>query len=240
LIDYILDKITDILKKEPSLANVVHWHKINGLVPGIKRTVSIGCDDEDYGEYTQSLDEGIAKIKIYVSLDNRELSANNRRTEEQRLEYGERCIRQFAKNIRLCLVSKHTLDGAADTSYISKIEYVTADEHKDLHIAVISFEAKFYASRKSPYRELTMPIVMSGPGTLTSLPITPVVSIVDILDYIQGVDYIVKEDGIQWQPEHGPAAGASIPITWQFDSDHENVKVGKIIFDMNGENVEIS
>lgn len=240
MIDFILDKITDILKKEPSLANVVNWHKINGLIPGTKRTVSVGCDDEDYTEYTRNLDEGLVKIKIYASVDNRELLANNRRTEEHRLEYGERCIRQFANNIRLCLVANHTLDGATDTSYIPKIEYVTADEYKDLHIAVISFEAKFYATRKSPYRELTMPIVMTGPGTLTVLPITPVVSVGEMQGYIPGVDYIVVQDGIQWQPEHGPAAGLIIPVTWQFDSDNENVKVGKIILEMNGENVEFS
>ncbi|MDF2568625.1 MAG: hypothetical protein K0R55_229 [Sporomusa sp.] len=150
MIDHILDKITDILKKEPSLVNVVNWHKINGLVPGTKRAVSVGCDDEDYTEYTKSLDECIAKIKIYASLDNRELSVNERRSEEHRLEYGERCIRQFAHTIRLCLVSNHSLDGVADTSYLSKIEYVTADEHKDLHIAVISFDVKFYAPRKKP------------------------------------------------------------------------------------------
>lgn len=240
MIDLIIDKITDILKKEPSLANVVNWHKINGLIPGTKRTVSVGCDDEDYTEYTRSLDEGLAKIKIYASLENRELSANNRRTEEHRLEYGERCIRQLAQNIRLCLVANHTLDGAADTSYIPKIEYVTADEHNDLHIAVISFEVKFYATRKSPYREMTMPIVMSGPGTLTVLPITPVVSVDEIQGYIPGVDYVLNADGIQWQPEHGPAAGSIISVTWQFDADNERVKVGKIVLDMNGENVEIS
>ncbi|GMB00922.1 hypothetical protein [Pelosinus sp. IPA-1] len=240
MIDTIIDKTSELLKKEPSLANVVNWHKINGLVPGQKRTVSVGCDDEDYNEYTRSLDEGIVKLKIYASLDNRELSANSRRTEEHRLEYGERCIRQFANNIRLCLVSNHSLDGVADTSFVPKIEYVTADEHRDLHIAVISFEVKFYATRESPYREMTMPIVMTGPGSLTSLPISPVVSIVDIPGYVQGVDYITEENGIQWKSGKGPAAGTAIPVTWRFSADNENVKVGKIIFDINGENVEIS
>jgi hypothetical protein len=242
LIDFILDKITDILKKEPSLANIANWHKINGLVPGTKRTVSVGCDDEDYTEYTRSLDEGLAKIKIYVSLDNRELSANNRRTEEHRLEYGERCIRQITKNIRLCLVSNHTLDGTADTSYIPRIEYVTADEHKDLHIAVISFEAKFYATRESPYRTFTMPIMMTGPGTLTPLPITPVISIVDIHGYVLGVDYSLATDGngIKWNSGCGPQEGTSIPVTWQFEADNDAVKVDKLILDMNNEEIEIS
>lgn len=238
MIEQIIDKVVEVLKKEPSLANVYEWHKINGLVPGKKRAVSVGCDNEDYAEYTQSLDNGTAKIKIYASLDNRELTVNNRRTEEQRIEYGERCIQQFARNIRLCLAANHTLDGVADSSFLPKIQYVTADEHEDLHIAVISFDVEFYETRKSPYREFTMAIVMTGPGTFTPLPIHPVVSILDIPGYVQGVDYVTVEDGIQWQSEQGPAAGASIPVTWQFGAD--SVKVDKIRLDMNSETIEIS
>lgn len=149
-IETVIDKSVELLKKEESLQCVSTWHKINGLVPSDKPTISIGCDDENYEEYTQSLDKCTARLKVYVSLDNRRLAGNERRKDEQRLEYGERCIRQMAHSIRQCLVENHTLDGIADSSYPPKIEYVTADEHVDLHIAVISFEPEFYVPRKRP------------------------------------------------------------------------------------------
>lgn len=239
MIDQIIDKTVEILKAEPSLANVRNWYKVNGVIPGTKPTISIGCDGEDYEEYSNSLDSGIAKIKIYASLDNRELVAHDRRSDEQRLEYGERCIQQLAKNIRFCLILNYSLSGVADSSFPPKIEYVTADEHKDLHIAVISFDVVFYATRKSPYRSLTVPIVMTGPGTLTPLPITPVVSINDIPGYVQGVDYIPDPGGIQWRQDCGPAAGTSIPVTWQFTADSSGVIVDRIVFDINNEKIEI-
>lgn len=149
-IEAVIDKTVELLKAEEGLACISTWNKINGLVPSDKPTISVGCDDEDYEEYTQSFDKCTAKLKVYVSLDNRRLAGNDRRRDEQRLEYGERCIRQIAHSIRQCLVENHTLGGIADSSYPPKIEYVTADEHVDLHIAVISFDPEFYVPRKRP------------------------------------------------------------------------------------------
>lgn len=147
-LEAVIDKILELLQAEPSLNYVCHWHKINGLVPSDKPTVSIGCDDETYEEYTQALDQCKATFRIYASLDNRKLAMSNRRTAEQRLEYGDRCLRQMAHSIRSCLVKNYSLAGAADSSFPSKIEYVTADEHVDLHIAVISLHVEVFVSRK--------------------------------------------------------------------------------------------
>ncbi|TWH45898.1 hypothetical protein [Sporomusa sp. KB1] len=242
MIETIIDKTVEVLKKEPSLLNVRYWHKVNGLIPGPKRTVSVGCEEEAYSEYTRSLDEGKASLKIYASVDNKELSAADRRSDEQRLEYGERQIQQFAGNIRRCLAANYTMDGLIDSSFVGKTQYVTADEHKDLHIAVISFDATFYAERLSPYRTFTMAVIMTGPGTVSPLPITPVVSIVDIPGYLLGVDYRLAEDGsgIEWLAGHGPETGILQSVTWQFDADNEAVKVSKIVLDVNGETVDIS
>ena len=242
MIDQIIDKVVEILKREPSLANVKQWQKINGLIPGKARTISVGCDDEDYSEYTSSLDEGKASIKIYAALENRELAAGDRRDDEQRLEYGERQIQTFARNIRQCLVANYTLDGLIDSSFVRRTQYVTADEHKDLHIAVISFDVTFYAERRSPYRIFTMAVAMTGPGTLTPLPITPAVSIVDIPGYVPGVDYQLAAEGsgIQWQAGRGPEAGVLQSVTWRFDADNEAVTVNKIVFDVNNEKIERS
>jgi hypothetical protein len=241
VIEAIVDKIVEVLKREPSLCNVKNWHKVNGLIPGKTRTVSVGCDDQDFSEYTRALDEGKAAIKIYASLDNRELSVADRRKEEDRLEYGERQIQAFAGNIRHCLAANYTLDGVADSSFVNKIQYVTADEHEDLHIAVISFDVQVYAERNSAYRSFTMAVTMTGTGTLTPLPIAPVVRIVEIPGYLPGVDYILADDGsgIQWLPDRGPAAGVLQSVTWQFAAD-QAVKVDKISLNLNGETVDIS
>lgn len=149
-IEAVIDKTVELLQKELALKCVTTWHKINGLVPSDMPTISIGCDDERYEEYTQSYDKCTAGIKIYVSLDNKKLVVNDRRKNEQRLEYGERCIRQLAHSIRQCLIENHSLDGMAETSFAPRVEYVTADEHVDLHIAVISFDPEFYVPRKRP------------------------------------------------------------------------------------------
>lgn len=144
----IIDKTIDILKAAPTMCNVRDWHKVNGIIPGKYLTISVGCDSEEYEPYTREWDNGTAKLKVYASLENRELSGTDRRKDEDRLEYGERAIQVFAGHVRQILVDNRLLEGAAVGSFPSKIEYVTADEHKDLHIAVISFDVDFYAPRK--------------------------------------------------------------------------------------------
>lgn len=155
-VNTILDAIIVVLKGNEKLANVHNWYKINGIIPGKKPTISAGCDDEDYEPYTREVDQGTAKIKIYVSLDNRDLASSERRKEEERVEYGERCIRQMAKDIRLCLANNYSLNGVIETSFSKKIEYVTADGQVDLHVAVISFDVDFYASRMEDVEEPTV------------------------------------------------------------------------------------
>ena len=97
-------------------------------------------------------------------------------------------------------------------------------------------------NRVATVPKITMPIVMTGPGTVTPLPVTPVVALVAIPGYLPGVDYRLAEDGsgVQWLAGHGPAAGSAIPVTWQFAADNEAVQVGKIALDNNGEITEIS
>lgn len=148
MINQVIEKTVEILKRAESLADVKEWRCINGLVPNKYREISVGCDDLRYEEYSQSLDECSATLKIYASLENRELSVIGRKQDEDRLEYGERAIREMAENIRLVLVQNYTLDGVIDVSSVDQIEFVTADDHVDLHIAVISFAVKYYAERQ--------------------------------------------------------------------------------------------
>lgn len=151
MINKIIEKTVEILKNEKSLSDVKEWRHINGLVPSKCREISIGCDELRYEEYSQSLDECNATLKIYASLENRELAVLARRPNEDRLEYGERAIREMAENIRFILVENYTLDGVVDVSSVDQVEFVSADGHVDLHIAVISFAVKYYAERQAEY-----------------------------------------------------------------------------------------
>jgi hypothetical protein len=159
LSDAIINKTLDLLKNDIRLSAIKEWYEINGLVPGPLSSLSIGCDEEDFEADTPSYDRVTTQLKIYVSLDNRHLAADNRKKEEHRLAYGERCIRALAAIVRHCLSVNYTLDGLADTSFIKKIDYMTADEHKDLHIAVISFEVIFYAPRREIRNEADRVVV---------------------------------------------------------------------------------
>lgn len=147
MIEEIINKTIEILKSSVFLDDVREWHCINGLVPSKYRTISIGCEDMKFTDYTQDQDECNAVLKIYASLDNRELSSNGRKKEEDRLEYGERAIQGLAENIRLVLVENYTLDGIVDVSNVEGIEFTTSDDCVDLHIAIISLGVKFYAER---------------------------------------------------------------------------------------------
>jgi hypothetical protein len=144
----IIDKTIDVLQKCKNLSYVKMWYKMNGFVPNTLPTISAGLEDEQYEEYTQALDKCSAKMNIFATLNNKVLAGNERRKDEQRLEYGERCIRQMAHSIRNCLIQNYYLEGAVDSSFPPKIEYVTAEGHEDLHVAVISFYVDFFVPRK--------------------------------------------------------------------------------------------
>ena len=147
-IDGILDKTLEILKAEPTLAAVTGWHKVNGIIPGYKMFISASCDEETYEQYTKDMDKARAKFKVYATLDSRELAGGERRKDEDRLESGERAIRRMARIVRQVLMDNVSLGGSVPASFPGKIEYLSSEEHKDLHIAVISFEVSFFASRK--------------------------------------------------------------------------------------------
>lgn len=148
MINQVIEKTVEVLRRAEVLSDVREWRCINGLVPSKRREISVGCDELRYEEYSQSLDECQATLKIYASLENRELPALGRKDAEDRLEYGERAIRELAENIRAILVQNYTLDGLIDVSAVEQVEFVTAEEHADLHIAVLSLTVKYYAERQ--------------------------------------------------------------------------------------------
>lgn len=231
MINQVIEKTMEVLKKDPSFFNVREWRKINGLVPSKYHAISIGCDDENFTEYTNELDECNSMLKIYASLDNKELSGRCRQQAEDRLEYGERIIREIAENIKLALTDNCTLGGLIDSSMVEKIEFVTADEHVDLHIAVISFSVKYYTERSKNLRSITMLMTPSYEGSETlvmHLPITPVID-ATIAGLVKGKDYQVVTEGIRFT--------LGIPIeqylvTWQYEATSAKVdKYGMIVND---------
>lgn len=228
--EQILDEITSMLQGEPALMAVRDWHKINGLVPGKTRSISVGIEELRYEEYTREFDECEADVKIYVSLDNRALTGAARKSEEHRLEYGDRVLREMVCAVRSVLTQDYTLRGSAEVSHIDKVEFVTAEDHTDLQIAVVSLSVKFYAERKQTRRRMTM--LLEATEALTKLPITPVLD-AEIEGLVKGEDYFVTADGIQWAK--GTGAGPHL-VTWQYDA--ASATVGRVRMEVDGEITE--
>lgn len=228
--EHILDEITNMLQGEPALMTVRNWHKINGLVPGKTRSISVGVDELRYEEYTRDFDECEADVKIYVSLDNRALTGAARKSEEHRLEYGDRVLREMVGAARSVLTQDYTLRGSVAVSHVDKVEFVTAEDHTDLQIAVVSLSVKFYAERRQTRRHMTM--LLDAADALTRLPITPVLD-AKIAGLEKGKDYEVAAEGIRWAA-HVPA-GAYL-ITWQYDA--ASATVGRVRMEVDGESTE--
>jgi|GEM_PF-6356036 len=147
-LDEVLQALIATLKKEPDLTMVEHWYSINGLLPNVKPTVSVGVDKVTYEEDTRDFDRAMADINIFFAVDETGLDADQRRDDEDRIEYAERVIQDMAQAARLCLCEYRTLGGVLDNSYVGQVDFIYSDDAKNLHVAQISFEAIFYAPRK--------------------------------------------------------------------------------------------
>lgn len=230
MIDKIIGHISQILQDEPGLAAVQDWQKINGLVPGKVSTISVGVDEQRFEEYTRDHDECGADFKIYVSLDNRTFAGASRKSAEHRVEFGDRALRQLVDCARMALTQDYTLRGAASVSHVDQIEFLTAEDHTDLHIAVITLSVKFYAERKKPYRSICLPVSVADFGAVTRLAITPVID-AEIAGLVKGADFTVVPEGIQWMNPGLPPD--TYLIAWKFDA--ASAKVEHIHMIVNGE-----
>ncbi len=139
-IDNVIDKLDEILKAEADLSDVLNHHKVNGMLPDIGKSISIGCERVRYSTYTNSKDEAKAELLIYAYL------------QEADPEAGEKEARNMAEVIRLCLNENQTLSGIISASEIDEIEYIYADASDTMfwHAAIIHLQATYYEDKKRP------------------------------------------------------------------------------------------
>lgn len=139
-IDDVIDKLVDLFKEEASLSDILTYHKVNGILPDIGTSLSVGCDKVKFSDYSNSLDEANAEVNVFVY------------TQEPDPEYGEKVIRNLAENVRYCLTENLNLEGTISASTVEEIEYIyaDADETAALHAAVIRYKPQYYQERRRP------------------------------------------------------------------------------------------
>lgn len=107
-----------------------------------------------------------------------------------------------------------------------------------------------YATRKSPIASISQILGIKKVtqtinhgnylGAKDTLPNTPVVKVISVTQsaktYVEGVDYIISGDGIDWSPAGAePAPGSSYSVTYQYTS---STVTGTITADKSGVTIE--
>lgn len=143
-IDDVIDRLVEKFSAEAALADILTYHKVNGMLPDIGVSASVGCSKVKYTGYTNSKDQADADVNIYVY------------TQEPDPEHGEQVIRGLAEAIRYVLTEDWTLGGILAASSIEEIEYIyaDADETTVLHAAVVKYKPTFYQDRMRPQEQI--------------------------------------------------------------------------------------
>lgn len=137
-VDDVIDKLVEKFQGDQALAEVFTYHKVNGMLPDIGASISIGCDKVKYNDYSSTKDEAVADLNIFLY------------TQEADPELGERNVRNLAENTRYILTEDQSLGGLLSSGTIEEIEYIYADADAAmvLHAAVIHYKAVFYQERR--------------------------------------------------------------------------------------------
>ncbi len=137
-IDDVIDKIVELLEVDSELSEVLQYHKVNGILPDIGTSISVGCEKAKYSTYTNSKDQADAMIFIYAYV------------QEADPELGEKRVRQLADSIRYCMNENSILSGTIASSTRDEIEYIYADASDTMlwHAAIIQLLVTFYQDKK--------------------------------------------------------------------------------------------
>lgn len=138
-IDSILNAIKTTLQAETRLSSVTTYHLVDGMIPGIKPSISIGCGKIRYSDYDSLNDEALAPVRIYVYVH------------DMNAERGESTIRGLAKEVRFTLLANLYLGGLVDESTVTDITFESAESQQSqiLHYALIDYEVILRASPAS-------------------------------------------------------------------------------------------
>ncbi|NOV01348.1 hypothetical protein [Paenibacillus planticolens] len=138
MIDEILNAIQSTLQAEERLSSISKYNLVDGMIPGLKPTVSIGCGRIKYNDYDRDQDEATAPVRIYVY------------THDMNAEKGEATIRNLAREIRFTLLENMYLGGLVDASSVTEITFESdqVNQGQLLHYAMIDYDVKYYESRQ--------------------------------------------------------------------------------------------
>jgi len=156
MIQEILTAIKTLFQAEPSLSSVTNYHLVDGMIPGIKPTISISCAKVKYEDYDPVKDEAIAPVRIYVYI------------QDMQVERGETTIRLLTEEVRYTLLADMYLDGLIDNSTVKEITFESDQTEKGfiLHYALIDYEVKYYVTRQRP--DNTIPTTIGFGNTVNS------------------------------------------------------------------------
>lgn len=136
--DDILDALVSAMQADTALASVSAYHKVEGMVPGVKPTVSVWIEKPKYKPYDNSMDE--AEVPIHIGITVKDMQA----------ERGEQVVRGYAEEIRmLCTADQRTLGGLIDDSFFESWEFesVKSEQFQLLHLAEGIWNVCYYAPR---------------------------------------------------------------------------------------------
>lgn len=136
----ILSAIKTQLQADAALSSVTNYHLVDGMVPGAKPTISIGCGTVKYEHYDRDQDEAHLPVRIYVY------------ARDAMPERGETTIRSLASEIRYALLEDMYLGGVVDSSTVAGITFESDQVEQGflLHYALIEYDVVYYEPRQRP------------------------------------------------------------------------------------------
>lgn len=140
MIDDILNAIKGTFQADTNLASVTTYHLIDGMIPGMKPTISIGCYEVKYSDYDSDQDEVNASIRIWLYFHH------------MKPEDAEKLVRQLTQQIRYSLLGNMYLGGLVDASTVKSITFETeqVNQTQTLYYAMVDYEVKYYEPRQRP------------------------------------------------------------------------------------------
>jgi hypothetical protein len=152
MIQEILSAIKTSFQAASQLSSVTNYHLVDGMIPGLKPTISISCGRIKFEDYTSDQDEAIAPVRIYVYI------------QDMNPERGEATIRALTEEVRFTLLGNMYLTGLVDNSSVKEITFESELTQKGelLHFALIDYEVKYYQSRHRPDNSIPLTIGMNN------------------------------------------------------------------------------
>ena len=141
----ISEKIIEKLQNDYILSTMVqNWQPVEGVAACKQITVNVGCFKCEFEPYDQRLDSMDALFAVYIYVPLQELRLNSELPE------------LIARNVRQALTEDPSINGAASTSFVKEIQYITFTQRDQAAGATVLLEVQEFVER---YRDRKIPVV---------------------------------------------------------------------------------